>query len=358
MDQNETKNEEEITDVLVVLLKFYYKFKNKWKIVILFGVIGALIGGFIGFNKKPVYPTNSSIIIERSSSSRLSSYLSIAKSFGFGDNSSGGLLTPENFTEVGKSKRIVYSTLLSEVQINGKKDLLINHYIRLINPRIIENSKEKKDSFLIQCTEPFTGTLQEERAIRIIYNRIIKTDLQINTSAENSVIKINTTFSNERFTHLFAKKYLATIYDYFLNNIIHQENEMLALLRQKKDSIESILSLKQNRFADLNDRSINIVKTKMSLEKLELMKDIEIMNSLLATTIQSLEMTEFSAKESKKIFKIIDEPVLPIVPVKKGIIFYAFSFGLIFSIIKFSHMVIWLNFKKAKSKLSGLDSSK
>lgn len=351
MDQSQQDNKEDVTEILVTILNFYYKYKKKWKYIILFGILGVAVGGTIGFLKKPTFPTSSSLVIEGASAGGISSYLNIAKSFGFGESSKGNLLTPENFTEIGKSKRIVYTTLLTTVEVEGQSDLLINHYSKLVKPIIVETPDGNLDTVFIKNTIPFKGTLREEKIMGIIYNEIVKGAISINTSAENSIIKVNTSFQNEQLSHQFAKVYLKTIYDYFLNNMLNQEQEMLSLLREKKDSIVSTLSIKQRRYADLNDRTINVVKSRQSLEKLELMKDIEILNAMLATTIQSLEMTEFSARESKKIFKIIDEPVLPIPPVKKGMVFHGFLFGILFAAFKFGHMIIWTKFKKAKASI-------
>ncbi len=351
MDQSKEKNGDNITEVILTVLRFYMQFKKQWKYIVLFGVLGCLLGVGVGYFKKPNYPSVSSVIIETPSSGGLSSYLSIAKSFGLNDNSSGNLLTPENFSEIGKSKRIIYSTLLTSVEINGKTDKLVNHYLNLIKPIIFKKPSGRKDTIEIKSKSPFKGSLIEEKVMTVIYSEILNGAISINVSPENSVIKLNTTFEHEEFSHAFAKIYLNTIYNYFLENMLHQENEMLSLLKQKKDSIESVLSYKNNRYAELNDRTINVVKTKKTIEKLELMKDIEILSTMLATTIQSLEMTEFSARESKKIFKIIDEPVLPINPVKKGFVFYGILYGMFFGGIKFIHMILINKIKVARSKI-------
>ena len=351
MDSPQKKTEDNIAEVVLTLFLFYKKFRRQFKYIFLFGVFGCLIGSGVGYLKKPKYPSTSSVIIENQSSGGLSSYLNIAKSFGLNDNTSGNLLTPENFSEIGKSKRIIYSTLLSNVEIQGKSDKLINHYSTLINPITVIKADGTKDTIKIAVNVPFEGSLVEEKIMRNLFNKIVNESLGISVSSENSVIKINTTFGHEAFSYAFAKTYLETLYNYFLENMLHQENEMLSLLRQKKDSIESVLTYKNNRYADLSDRTINVVKTRQTMEKLDLMKDIEILSTMLATTIQSLEMTEFSARESKKIFKIIDVPVLPIAPVKKGVFFYGILYGILFGGVKFVHMILINKIKTARLRL-------
>ena len=356
MNQKRNKQEEGegegVIEVLVTVLNFYNKYKSKWKFIFLFGFIGVIAGVAIGLNSKPKFQSTSSIIIEGNSSNGLSSYMNLAKSFGLGEGTEGNLLTPENFSEIAKSKRIIYATLLSESTINGETDLLINHFFKLTKSNVIKDENGIEKPFLIKTKIPFQGSLQEERRMGSAYASIIKNSVQIITSLDNSVIKIKTTFSNEDFSHAFATIYLQRAYGYFLNNMLHQEQEILSLLRHKKDSIEGTLSIKQIKFADLNDRSVNVVKSRKSLEKLELMKDIEILSAMLATTIQSLEISEFSARESKKIFKIIDEPVLPLIPKKKGAVFYGIIFGMLFASVKFGHMIFMEKFKDAKKKMS------
>jgi len=339
-----------IKGLIIIALKFYESFKGKWRIVFFFGFISALIGGIIGFLEKPKYSSDSLIILEDESSGKLSSYIKMASSLGFGGNSGGnGLLSPENFIELSRSKKIVYSTLLSSIELHGNNDLLVNHYFDFFGPVIIENEEGDFDTIRISNIEPFNGSLIEEDVLNSVYNKILKDCIAIETSAENSLIRIKTTFNNEVFAHVFATRYLQTIYDFYYENLINEEEEILGLLLHKQDSIESLLRIKKNQLAIMDDNYKNVVKSVADLKRQELINEVQILTQMKIQTIQSYEMSKFSAEESKKIFKVIDKPVLPIQPIKIGIEFYVFVFGLLGTGVTFGFIFLREEFLKAKS---------
>ena len=56
----------------------------------------------------------------------------IASQFGFdfGNNGGESTFSQKNIIEFLKSRRVIVNTLMQKAKINGKSDLLIEHYLR------------------------------------------------------------------------------------------------------------------------------------------------------------------------------------------------------------------------------------
>src|SRR5690606_1169343 len=113
---------------------FSYLIGN-WMIILLAGL---LCGGVIfvySLAKKTNYTAKLSFILDEqsgSSSGTLGAAASIAAQFGInlgGLGGSGGFFKGDNIIEFLKSRTMIDKTLLTEVEFDGKTDLLVNRYI-------------------------------------------------------------------------------------------------------------------------------------------------------------------------------------------------------------------------------------
>ena len=98
---------------------------------ILFGLIGIVYAYF----KNETYEAHLTFVIdENQESGGLGVISGMANQFGFNlGGSSTGTFSQTNIQEIITSRRVVEEALLTSGVINGKKDLLINHNIYILN---------------------------------------------------------------------------------------------------------------------------------------------------------------------------------------------------------------------------------
>src|SRR5690606_13252342 len=116
----------------------------------------------------------------------------IAAQFGFnlgGLGSSGGFFQGDNIMEFLKSRSMIDKTLLTEMEIEGKRDLLVNRYIEYNNFR--EKWAEKRHLANIQFSDT-TGVFLQDSLMARFYRAILENNLVIDKLDKKlNIIAIN-----------------------------------------------------------------------------------------------------------------------------------------------------------------------
>src|ERR1700730_11594553 len=121
--------------------------KSKWLILLWFCLFGIVIGIIYSLIEAPTYKAISTFVLEESGHGgglNLGQYASVASLAGIelGGGSEKGLFQGENILELYRSRLMIEKKLLSSVEINGKKQLLIDRYIQSKGLRDIWKKKD------------------------------------------------------------------------------------------------------------------------------------------------------------------------------------------------------------------------
>ena len=140
IENSNIDNDEISLKELIIKIKDWYIFLlSKWKIILIAGFIGALIGLTIALFEKPTYKAILTFAMEDDKASGtagggLSGALGLASSFGIDlGGGGGGAFAASNLAELMKSRLMVEKVLLKPIEINGKT----------IQENIIKISKSK-----------------------------------------------------------------------------------------------------------------------------------------------------------------------------------------------------------------------
>ena len=136
VDQNNTPqidNDEISLKELVLKIKEWYQFLlTQWKLIVLAGIIGGLIGFTYAYFQKPTYKATLTFAMEeeKSGGGGLSGALGLASTLGIDlGSSAGGAFAGSNLIELMKSRKLVEKTLLSPITVNGKTQSLADYYL-------------------------------------------------------------------------------------------------------------------------------------------------------------------------------------------------------------------------------------
>ena len=124
--QEPINNTDEISlkEIIQKAQAWFVYFKSKWKIIFVAGIMGGLLGLGYAIIQKPLYTANLTFAFyEKDNKGSLGN---IASQFGLGGlagGNDGGVFSGYNMLELLKSRFLVEKTLLSPIEINGKKEL-------------------------------------------------------------------------------------------------------------------------------------------------------------------------------------------------------------------------------------------
>ena len=112
MTENKT-DEISLKDIINGIIEWKNFIISKWKIIVLFGVLGSAYGFYKGFTNKPIYTAKLTFAMEEKSSGGMGAYAGLASQFGIDlGGSAGGVFSGENILELMRSRLIIEKTLL------------------------------------------------------------------------------------------------------------------------------------------------------------------------------------------------------------------------------------------------------
>lgn len=246
---------------------------------------------------------------------------------------------------MANSRFILSSTLLNKVLINGREDLLVNHYIDVY---------EMKDGFLADTAlKGFTYVkhaknsdldYQENKVIDKIITNIVEGKNLVITSKKKSglvaqsagIILFEFKSISEELSYHFTNALYTELSSYYINKTVQRQTRNFTLIKHRADSLKMVLETREGAGAAFVDRNINPVKMQMRIMGERIRKDVEILNIMYAEVLKNLEIAKFTLESQTPSLTLIDSPTIPLEKKKlsrlKSAIIGAFLFGIFASI--------------------------
>jgi uncharacterized protein involved in exopolysaccharide biosynthesis len=350
---------EDITNLIKDLWLFGIR---RLKILLIAGFVGALIGFIYASMSKPNYNGSLSFVLnenEQMPSLNLSSIASIAGIAGIGG--SGGV-NEDKLLFMSNSRYLFALTMISEKEINGKKNLLANHYIDLY-----EMQKSFKSDTALSNFTYFTHnkleelTYAENKVIDKILKRI-KVDedkLKIESKKKTGIVAQNAgiivfeyTSINEDFTKAFLEELYANVTSYYTNKSVQRQLRNYMLIRHRADSLKEILFSREIQGAGLFDKNTNLAKMTARIEVERSRRDVEILSLMYGEVLKNVEIAKFALENQTPLFQIVDSPTLPLQMKKHSRILSALIGGIVLGVLVFTYLYSKNVLSKRKERLT------
>lgn len=310
---------------------------SQWKIILVSGFIGGLLGLTYAWFKKPVYTATCTFVLEDSKSvGGLGQYAGLAAMAGINLGGGGdGLFQGDNILELYKSRAMLEKTLLSYGRFNGKKDLLINRYIEINKLRDAwsEKPKLRNLSFNIQKSE---FTRQHDSVMTEVIGDINKSCLTVTKpDKKTSIIEVDVKSKDEQFAKNFADQVMATVNDFYLQTKTKKSSDNIRILQRQADSVRRVLNASIGSTATAMDANPNANPALLILRVPSQRKQIDVQASsaIYSEIVKNLELAKMSARQDAPLIQIVDEPVLPLKYNKLGRIKSAIIGGILFCVL-------------------------
>lgn len=312
---------------------------SQWKIILLAGIVGAVIGVTYSFIKKPVYTATLSFALEDEKSGvGLGSALGLASSLGLDLGGGGGsIFTGSNLTELFKSRSMVEQTLLSAVSVDGKTISLAEMYIQDQEWRDRWNDKPKlKNLQFLPNTKRKYFTRVHDSIIGVMYENLSKTGLSVGQKDKKiSIITIDMSSTNELFSKYFTEALVAEVSDFYITTKSKKARMNMDILERQTDSIRRELNGAITGVAIANDNTFNLnpalnVRRAPSARR---QVDVQANTAILTELVKQSELAKVTLRKETPLIQVIDRPIFPLKNDKfgkaKGIVMGGFLGGLL-----------------------------
>lgn len=309
-------NNQDITlrEVLIRLAAIKSYLLNKWKQFLVFALIFAGLGVALSFLLKPKYKANLTFVLEESQSeSPLGAYAGIASQFGFdlGGMTGSNVFSEDNLTELLRSRKIVEEALLNKNNINGKEQMLVNHFME--SPLL---NKWTDDEVLGAIRFPDTRdsfTTLHDSLLFAIFTRVTEKYLTVqNVSTKSTILLVQCVSKDEQFSKHLVENLMKSVTDFYISNKTQRARETVAFVKGRTDSIAGALAGAELRLAKYKDSRHLTVRAEGYMEELRLTRDVQILNVMYGEAVKNLELSKVTLLNQTPLIQIIDSPILPL----------------------------------------------
>lgn len=296
---------------------------SKWLIILMVGLLGGVIGLLVALFKKPTYDAEISFVLEEESSSggALSAYAGIASQFGInlGGMEGEGLFTKDNIIEFLRSRRMIQQTLLTVVDINGEKQLLVDRYVAMNDLKEKWKKDPKLEGFQFKAD---TGRIFLQDSLLAIYHKdILKNNLTVDKLDKKlSILSVIVNAKDELFAKAFCEQLIANVTRFYIRTRTKKSEDNLNVLTKQVDSVRRELNQAIGGVAAATDANPNPNKAFQSLAVASKTRtvDVQANTAILTELVKNQELARMTVRNAKPLIQVLDRPILPLEKNKIG----------------------------------------
>lgn len=319
MEENIQNNNDEISlkELLEKGKEWHHYLLSQWKIIVLAGIIGGLLGLTYSFIKKPVYTATLSFALEDEKSGGLGGALGLASSFGIDLGGGGGsIFSGSNLTELFKSRTMVEQTLMLPVTVNGKEISLAEMYIENNKWRESWNEKPKfKNIQFVPNTKRKYFTRVHDSILGVIYQNLSKGSLSVAQKDKKiAILSIDVVSSNELFSLYFCEALARQVGKFYVETKSKKARMNMDILVRQTDSIRAELNRSITGVAVANDNTfglnpaMNVRRTPSARRQV----DVQANTAILTELVKQTELAKITLRKETPLIQVIDRPILPL----------------------------------------------
>lgn len=314
---NEQNDEISLKELLEKTKEWFDYLLSQWKIIVLAGIVGAVLGLSYSFIKKPKYTATLSFALEDEKGGGLGGALGLASSLGLDlGGSGGGAFSASNLTELFKSRSMVEKTLLSPVVVDGNTISLAEMFIQ--NKEWRNNWKEKPALAKLEFApnanrQQFTRV--QDSILGVIYNDLSKSALSVAQKDKKiSIISIDVVSENELFSKYFCEALVDEVSDFYVETKSKKARENMLILERQTDSIRRELNGAITGVAVANDNTFGL-NPAMNVRRAPSARrqvDVQANTAILTELVKQSELAKVTLRKETPLIQVIDRPILPL----------------------------------------------
>lgn len=307
--------------IFAVLRRFWSFSISKWKQLLLVGFIGGLLGFFYAYSQKPIYKATLSFILAENEGGASINLSSLAGLAGLSGVNNGSSVNEDKLQFISQSRKILGSTLLSEVSLYNQKDKLINHFISVykLQPGF-KSDTTLKDFVGFTHSDLNELSYAENKVMDQVISKMSKSGMYFLDAKKKSgivaqnagILSINFSSIDEGFSKSFVEVLFKNLSEFYTHKATQRQLKNFELIKSRADSLQRLLFQKENYGANYFDRNLGMIRMQGRLELERAKRDVEMLGLMYAEVLKNQEIARFALENQTPVFQIIDQPTLPL----------------------------------------------
>jgi hypothetical protein len=332
MEQADKSKNISVLDTLKNMRGAVGDLKRKWKRIILITFLGAVIGLCYSIFAKPKYTAICTFALEDGGrEGMLGQYANLAALAGLDLDNGSSIFKGDNIFELYRSRLMIEKTLLTKVDFNGKRQLLIDRYINTND--LLSKWRDKDGIKQIDFNgNPNSFSRKQDSLITDIAEIFNKKQLDVSKPDKKlSILKVAFTAKDELFAKKFADALVENVNTFYVETKTKKSAMNVRILQRQADSIKVILNSSLYGVASAIDAAPNANPALLSLRVPSQKKQVDVQanTAIYGEIVKNLELSKMSLRQQTPLIQFIDQPILPLsnnkVSKKKGAVLGAFA---------------------------------
>jgi uncharacterized protein involved in exopolysaccharide biosynthesis len=325
MSLNEQTPQDEISlkELIEKGKEWYFYLLSQWKIIVLAGVIGAVLGLTYSFMKKPTYTATLTFALENEKSGGSGGIMSLASQFGFDlGGSGGGIFEGSNLIELFKSRTMVEQALMKPVFYKGDTISLAEMYIQQNKWRDSWNKNPKfaKIQFIPETKRKYFTRIHDS-ILGVIYSDLSTNYLNVAQKDKKiSIISMQVTSTNELFSLYFCENLAKQVGQFYVTTKSKKARANMEILERQTDSIRAELNNAISGVASANDNTFNL-NPALNIRRVPSAKrqvDVQANTAILTELVKQTELAKVTLRRETPLIQVLDRPILPLYKLQFG----------------------------------------
>lgn len=303
-----------LRDLILKVISWWNYLIGRWRIILIAILIGGVLGLGYAYKSVTTYKASLNFVLEEQNTGSVGSMSSLASMIGIslGGLEGAGLFSNSNIMEFIKSKRIIKRTLLTSVDIDGTKQLLVDRYVKMNNLKESwKNSKLENFHFVAGDTSNFI----QDSILNQFYKSILKNNLLIDKSEKSAtIIQLDIESEDELFSKMFCESLIKNVTDFYIQTRTKKSAENLSILTKQVDSVRSELNAAIGGVASAAEANPNPNSAFQTLRVPSQRRQVDVQanSAILSELVKQQEIARLNLRNDKPIIQILDKPSLPL----------------------------------------------
>ena len=299
-----------------VFLKIKETFLERFKLLLLVGCVGGLLGLAYSLIKHTKYNAEVTFLVEENKTgggllSSLGSQIGIDVSSMAGAGNS--VISGDNMLELLKSKNMMQECLLTPFQKDSSY-LLADRYVDVYNLRD-KWANDDKIGVQVHFADPKIAPRLKDSLLSVIVKRIYQKEFGVaKPDKKLGFFKVNTSTNDELLSVYLAQRIIKIATDFYVNNKTSRLKNNVARLEHRTDSIGKLLN--NRTYSAVNDMRLMLnlnpadINAQGSAEISQ--RDKMVLSTIYGELIKNLEISKTALVQETPTIQITDQPILPL----------------------------------------------
>ena len=296
--------------------KLKVTFKEHFKLMLLIGCIGGVLGLGYSLFKHTKYNAEITFLVEENKAgggllSSLGSQIGIDVSSMAGAGNS--VISGDNMLELLKSKTMMQECLLTPFQKDSSY-LLVDRYVDVYNLRD-KWANDDKVGVQIHFGDPKVSPRLKDSLLNVIIKRIYKKEFSVaKPDKKLGFFKVSVSTNDELLSVYLSERIIKIATDFYVNNKTSRLKNNVARLEHRTDSIGTLLN--NRTYSAVNDMRLMLnlnpadISAQGSSEISQ--RDKIVLSTVYAELIKNLEITKTALVQETPTIQITDKPIIPL----------------------------------------------